>query len=417
MEKDSVYLLILLGIIPIILSSYFNIDFIYFLSIVLIDLSFFAILKIYKFTFIIPFAMIFSLKEDPYIVILSIFLSLFTYYFPKYIPSLFVPFSLGISLLHENIGLELFSIIILISIFYVLKLDSRGIIVDGIIFLIVSALLNRNGLLQYFSNIAYFYLIFGIISIIIENHSFNKLKYSKLKILLIYLPFSILLFILGIPHNYYWWNYESFIFRMNALSLGVPGLYYPQINQIIGLYPISHFLISKFNIYGIKIYYAIFSYISGIFAFLFFNRIKAKYSTIFSLIYEIMSPYYDPQIMLGYALLPLILYIITLNISNYFKYPTAMLLSSVASSFYLFPLTFIIISPFLIKNSWKVSIAILGSNLFWIIPIVISGPPSLPIIRINFIYLLVALTIFIAAYARGTGNLFFLECLAYFIFI
>jgi len=402
MERYIEYLLLTLISLPLVLSEYYNTPVKYFIVLILFLLSLLSILNLPKLSLVVPILVLPFYLTDPYVFILSIVLSLFTFYLNKYIQSIYIPLALSLLIVNLSYILIVFSIIVMIGIFYSIKLDLRGIVLSGIILLILSSLSLKYSYLSNFSNLAYFYLLFGIIGMIFENTRISRIKYTNyIKSGLLFLPFPILALIIGTPHAYYWWNVNSYAFKLSPLSLGLPGFYFPQINEVLGTYPLSHFLIYKLGNIGIYIYYFIFIYLSGIFSLFLFKKLNLSFNLFFSLIYEILSPYQDPLILIGYSLLPLVLYLTLSNVKSPIKYPLVMLTSVIGSSFYLFPLSFLILGSILDRKIWKSAIAIIFSNLFWIVPFLLTSASQLSIIKSNLFSLVIILILFITAYVES----------------
>ena len=288
--------------------------------------------------------------------------------------------ALGVSLLvfDLNAGYQVLGFIVLVGILVYLKVDLRGIVANGIFLLLIASVVAisqgiDSATVNVLSDGAYYSLFFGVLGLVLEN---ARLPRRFPRIPLLFVPYALVVLGLGIPSEYYWWSESSFVFRANPLSLWVPVIYFPQVNQILGSWPLAHVLIHL--PLGVNVYMALLTYISGVGSYVMFKKLGVRQVTLFSLVYQVLSPFPHPYLLLGYAILPFTVYLMSLNARKSVKYSAIMLTSVVGSSFPLFPVSAIAMGAFLRRKDlpW-IGVAIVGANAFWIIPYLVLGGPSL----------------------------------------
>ncbi|MEM0289807.1 MAG: hypothetical protein QXD10_07795 [Metallosphaera sp.] len=388
MDQITRYLLAALmdsivGVIP-----FFNLPFNESLGIVLLIAMIFSLIGS-DLSLTLPVALVpFTYFSHSYALLLSSALASLISYYLKELSTSFLGF-LGLSLLVLNVqaGLQVAAFSALIISLVYLKLDLRGGLITGLILIIVISLLNlkpgvSSSLVNPLSLTMFYSFLFSVLGIVVEDRKLPS-RFPRTPTALLIYPLVTL--ILGSPESYYWWSSLSFYFNQSPLSLWVPFSYFPQLNQALGTWALSHLTSHFLGAFGINVYVASLTYVSGITSFLLFKKFNSRISTILALVYQLLSPFQDPYLLLGYAVLPFLAYLTTVKVRNPIKYSAIMLSSVIGSSFVLFPVSAIVTSVLTYKREagW-ISLAILGANSFWIIPYLIFGGPVSPVISNYF---------------------------------
>ncbi|BCS91400.1 hypothetical protein [Metallosphaera javensis (ex Sakai et al. 2022)] len=320
---------------------------------------------------LIPFTLI---SHSPSFLVISSLSTALSYYLRDKATAFLL--TLGVSMLVFNLEavFQVLAFVVLLGVLVYLKVDIRGVVANGIFLLLLSAISAINQgfsseVVNTLSDGAYYSLTFGVLGLASQN---AKLPRRIPRIPLLFLPYALATLGFGIPQDYYWWNPSSFLFKANPLSLWVPDIYFPQVNQILGSWPLSHELVHLYL--GVNIYIAILTYLSGIGSYLMFKKLGVRQVSLFSLVYQVLSPFPHPYLLLGYAVLPFTAYLMNVNVRNSVKYPAVMLVSVIGSSFFLFPVTALLMGAFLGRRDLPyMGIAVIGANAFWIIPYLILG--------------------------------------------
>ncbi|BFH72182.1 hypothetical protein SJAV_01260 [Sulfurisphaera javensis] len=297
-----------------------------------------------------------------YILYSIVVSSVISYYFKEFS---YVLLPLGLDLLTFNISylVDAFIFLGLIIVYAYLKYDSRGIIASGIILLVFSAFLDS--IRVQLGNIAYFDLVFGVISTLIQSSSLRIPRKVYVPVALALYP--LLTFALPLPSSYYWWNPSSFLYK-DFLYLYIIGYGYNLRLDQAGLYFISSMLIDKFGqILGLHILIFLLYYISGLSAYLFFEKNKL----LLSFVYSLLTPIQLPEIAITYSLFPLALVIASkLDWKRYLAFSVITFLSTLV-----FPFAFTITSVFLKKRREYIIFSFFLS-LFWLIPYALIHFPN-----------------------------------------
>ncbi|MEM4024676.1 MAG: hypothetical protein QXL70_01360 [Metallosphaera sp.] len=287
--------------------------------------------------------------------------------------------------------LQVLSFLLLIGILVYLGLDLRGTIANGILFMVIASILLpsqgiQSSIIYILSDITFYSIFFGVIGLAIQGRNLPKaLKRTPL----LFLPYATVMLTIGVPSQYYWWTESSFLFKSNPLSLWVEYGYFPQLNQIFGTWPLSHFLPYPT---GVSFYMFLLTYLSGLFSYLMFKRLGVKRAALFALAYQLLSPFYDPYLLVGYAILPLTAYLMTTAMKVPIKYTTVALSSMIGSSFPLFIISAILLGYLTSKrNLLWFGLVMVGSNAFWIVPYLLLGSPHLS--STNFLSMVLILPI------------------------
>ncbi|MBB5254165.1 hypothetical protein [Sulfurisphaera ohwakuensis] len=286
--------------------------------------------------------------------------SISSFYYPS-ISYVLIPLGITLSLFESSSIVDLYVFLGLVVAYNLLKYDSRGIVASGIIFLILSPFVKP----VLFGNLAYFNLVFGVISLIMES---SQVKIPKrIKVPLTLLLFPLTTFLLPLPSSYYWWNLDSFLFK-NFLSLYILGYGYNLRIDEFPLYYASYFLISKFGqSIGLHILIFLLYFASGMSAYLFFEKNKL----LLSFIYSVLTPIFLPSLTLAYITLPLSLYLVNkLDIKRFLAFSSLTVISG-----YAFPFVFTLSSLLLNKRKEYAVFSFLFS-LFWLIPYILIGFPN-----------------------------------------
>jgi len=308
--------------------------------------------------------------------------SISSFYYPS-VSYVLIPLGITLSLFDTPSIVDLYVFLGLVVAYNLLKYDSRGIVASGIIFLIFSPFINPVLL----GNLAYFNLVFGIISLIVES-SHVKIP-NRVKAPLTLLLFPLTTFLLPLPNVYYWWSPSSFLFK-NFLSLYILGYGYNLRIDEFPLYYASNFLILKFGqIWGLHILIFLLYYASGLSAYLFFERKKL----LLSFVYSVLTPVFIPSLTLAYVTLPLSLYIANkLDVKRFLAFSGIAVVSG-----YAFPFAFTISSLFLNRRKEFPVFSFLFS-LFWLIPYLLIGFPnekfSLPSLETYIIFTVASILAF-----------------------
>lgn len=174
-------------------------------------------------------------------------------------------------------------------------------------------------------------------------------------------------------------------------------MYHPVINEILGTWLVSRISILM-GLEGARVYEFIVTFLAGTSAFWAFKG--WKYRTLLSLVYQVATPFWDPSLSWGFAFLPLLIALANSNLRPYLRYPALMLASVSGSSFFLLPATATIASGWIRKERLYVVLAVIGANMFWIVPYAVLGGPSLGQVELT-LPLLVALTVAVVASTSG----------------
>ncbi|QIW23739.1 hypothetical protein EWF20_05920 [Sulfolobus sp. S-194] len=308
--------------------------------------------------------------------------SISSFYYPS-ISYVLMPLGITLSLLEAPSIVDLYVFLGLVVAYNLLKYDSRGIVASGIVFLIFSPFVKP----VLFGNLAYFNLVFGVISLLVES---SQVKIPKrIKIPLTLLLFPLTTFLLPLPNSYYWWNLDSFLYK-NFLSLYIIGYGYNLRIDEFPLYYASYFLISKFGeIVGLHILIFLLYFASGMSAYLLFEKNKL----LLSFIYSVLTPIFLPFLTLAYITLPLSLYLANkLDVKRFLAFSGLTVISG-----YAFPFAFTLSSMLLNKRKEYAVFSFLFS-LFWLIPYILIGFPNekfpLPSLEVYILFTIASILAF-----------------------
>ncbi|QKQ99447.1 hypothetical protein GWK48_02705 [Metallosphaera tengchongensis] len=359
-------------------SSFLDLGNLKLFAIISLVLALYSILPMREFTFTAPVSLVPSLLlgGSPTPLVLASVLSVLSYYLREHSTSFLLALSLSLALVNSGDVLQVLGFLVLTASVLYLKLDLRGVVVNGVLLLTLAALfysISQPSLMSQFSNVAYFSLLFGVLGVAVERTSLPK-RFPRIPML--FVPYALLSLTVGLPQAYYWWDPKSLFFRTSPLSLWAPLKYFPQLNGLAGSWPLSH-LTLRLGVLGVDAYIAVLVYVAGLASFLMFTGLKMKYAPLFSLIYQVLSPFDHPYLLLGYSILPLTVWLMNSNSRAYLKYPAIMVTSVIGSSYFLFPLQASLLGGVTSRRGigWAV-VGMIGANLFWIVPYTLLGSPS-----------------------------------------
>jgi len=297
-----------------------------------------------------------------YILFTVAIASLTSFYYTSF-SHVLIPAGISLFLLDAPYVVDFYVFLGLVVAYKLMKYDSRGIVASGIIYLVFSAFISKYEIPL--SDLAYFNLVFGVVSMLVEQSTVKIPR--KVYVPLVLALFPISTFILPLPNAYYWWSPNSFLFS-NFLSLYILGYGYNlHIDQFV-LYYISSFLVNKLGqIIALHVIVFLFYFVSGLTSYLFFDRNKL----LFSFIYSVLTPVQIPSLALTYSLLPLGLVIATkIDIKRFLAFSAVTI-----SAGYVFPFAFAILS-FLLNKRKEYAIFSFLLSLSWLIPYVLVGFPN-----------------------------------------
>lgn len=377
MDKILRYLMAILIDIIVGSSPFFNLSFYDTVAILLFGSAVYSLI-LNDLSILLPISLIpYTLLSHSYApLIISSLSTALTYYLKDRATAFLLTLGISMSVFNFQAVYQVLAFVILIGLLVYLKVDIRGVIANGIFLLLIASIVAVNqglssSVVNTLSDGAYYSLAFGVFGLVIENASLPK----KLpRIPLLFLPYALATLGFGTPPEYYWWSPNSFYFKVNPLSLWVPITYFPQVNQVLGSWPLSHVL-EHFRL-GVDLYLLILTYLAGAGSYLMFKRLKVRQAPLFSLVYQLLSPFPHPYLLLGYAVLPFTVYLMSTNLRNVMRYPAIMLSSAIGSSFVLFPISAILMGAFLRRRDLSlIAVAMVGANAFWIIPYLMLGGP------------------------------------------
>lgn len=188
-------------------------------------------------------------------------------------------------------------------------------------------------------------------------------------------------------------NPHSFYFSSNPFSLWLVSGYFPQVNTILGTWPLSHLL-------SVRLYIALLALLSGEASYFLFKRLGIPKPWLPALVYQLLSPFPYPYLLLGYSVLPVTGLLLTLKVRNEIKYPAIMVSSMIGSSF-----PFFLISAGLLsvreKNFPWLILGMVGANAFWLLPYLIFGFPTESVEITSSFALLIPVLVLLAKFERG----------------
>ena len=321
---------------------------------------------------------------SPYVLLIVSIASLTSFYYSSF-SYVLIPAGLSLFLLNLPYVADFYTFLGLVVAYKLMKYDSRGIVASGIILLVFSAFISKYEIPL--SDLAYFNLVFGVISMIVEQSTVRIPRKVYVPLVLALFPLST--FILPLPSSYYWWNPNSFLFS-NFLSLYILGYGYNlHIDEFV-LYYISSLLIDKLGqIIALHIIVFLLYYVSALTSYLFFDKNKL----LFSFIYSVLTPVQIPSLALAYSLMPLALFIATkIDVKRFLTFSAITI-----SAGYVFPFAFTILSSLLNRRKEYVIFSFLLS-LFWLIPYLLIGFPNesypFPFLEIYVIFTLASVLSF-----------------------
>ncbi|AAK40816.1 Hypothetical protein SSO0496 [Saccharolobus solfataricus P2] len=290
----------------------------------------------------------------------------------KWIYSILITLAPG--LIINNLYLLLIVLALLIPLLIKLGGEPRAIIISGILYLIYSGIIfpNNEALANQISQISYFYLMFGIIGIIVEDKRITRITLRKILPYLSFIPASFASIMLGYPSDssFIYWSASSFYFS----HLYLPWIYeigYNSNQHLIASWFLAYLLtlIIKNPLITAEVFLGIFTFLSGLISYYVFKRLNLKYPLLFSLLYQIniFNPIISHSIsVFSYAFLPLVLFFAY----NKNKVLYSILTLTAASSIPIFISTLVI--PLVYRRYYFLLYA-LGVNAFWLIPFLIFG--------------------------------------------
>ena len=321
---------------------------------------------------------------SPYLLLVISIASLASFYYSSF-SYVLIPAGISLFLLNLPYVVDFYTFLGLLVAYKLMKYDSRGIIASGIILLVFSAFISKYEIPL--SDLAYFNLVFGVISMIVEQSTVKIPRRVYVPLVLALFPLST--FILPLPSSYYWWNPNSFLFS-HFLSLYILGYGYNlHIDEFI-LYYISSFLIGKLGqLIALHVIIFLLYYTSALTSYLFFDRNKL----LFSFIYSVLTPVQIPSLALAYSLMPLALFIATkVDVKRFLTFSAITI-----SAGYVFPFAFTILS-FLLNRRKEYAIFSFLLSLFWLIPYLLIGFPNegypFPLLEIYIIFTLASVLSF-----------------------
>ncbi|WP_338600734.1 hypothetical protein V6M85_12545 [Sulfolobus tengchongensis] len=288
----------------------------------------------------------------------------------KWIYSILLALSPGFII--TNFYLLIVVLVLLIPVLIKINGEVRALIVSGIVYLLYSSIIftHSSQLADQISQISYFYLIFGVIGVIVENKWMHiKMRNSAKTILkyLAFVPASFLSIMFGYPINspFIYWSNHSLYFTYLYLPW-IYGIGYNSNQHLIASWVFAYLLslVIRNPLMTATVFLWIFTFLSGVFSYIVFKRLNLKYPLLFSIIYQLNI--FDPVIyhsisIFAYAFLPLTL----LFIHNRNKLVYTILTLATASSLPIFISSLIL--P-IIYRKYEYLLYALGINAFWIIP-------------------------------------------------
>ncbi|MEM4082965.1 MAG: hypothetical protein QXD91_04430 [Saccharolobus sp.] len=269
----------------------------------------------------------------------------------------------GLMLMNNYIFL---SIVLLLLIPLLVKIgEVRSILLAGVLYLVSSSVLYiiYPSAVTPISTISYFYLVVGVIGILVEN----KRVRSRFIKYLTFFPATLVAIMFGFTYNssFFYWTANSLYFNYLYLpwiyGIGYNSNQHFLVGWLVG-YIIS--LIAKSPLITAEVFLGIFVFLSGVISFLVFTKLGLKYPLLLSLIYQfnVFNPaiHYSPEIF-AYAFLPLALFFVERNKGLLYSITTL----ATATSLPIF-LTSIIIPA--INRKYNFLAYSLGLNAFWLIP-------------------------------------------------
>lgn len=270
--------------------------------------------------------------------------------------------------------------------------EIRAIILSGIIYLITSGILFT--LYQQFfvqlSTASYYYLLLGVIGVIIENKRINPIITKKFLIYFSFIPASLAAIMLGIPKNsqFLYWSINSFYFTHLYLPW-ILGLGYNINQHLLSEWIFAYLLILllKNTLIASQVFLGIFTFLAGFVSYYVFKKLDLRYPLLLALLYQfnIFDPIINYSISIfSYAFLPLVILFAYNNkriLYSILTFVTATSLPIFLSS---------IIVPFIYRK-YILPVYALGVNAFWLIPYLFFGITHLSLHQIPELYVLLAM--------------------------
>ncbi|WP_054836878.1 hypothetical protein [Metallosphaera hakonensis] len=329
----------------------------------------------------------FSVTSGSYLLlVVSGLISIAPYYLERKVTSFLL--TMGFSLVFLDYTTYLIvPFLVLVPTLVYLKVEVRGFFGTFFVFLISAAVFFNQALSDQLSSVAYYSLLFGVIGVILEN------RRVRLRAPLLFVPYALGSLLFPTPLEYYWWNPHSFYFSSNPFSLWLVSGYFPQVNTILGTWPLSHLL-------SVRLYIALLALLSGEASYFLFKRLGIPKPWLPALVYQLLSPFPYPYLLLGYSVLPVTGLLLTLKVRNEIKYPAIMVSSMIGSSF-----PFFLISAGLLsvreKNFPWLILGMVGANAFWLLPYLIFGFPTESVEITSSFALLIPVLVLLAKFERG----------------
>ena len=378
---DRIGYAVLAAILDVVLgvSSLLHLPLLDLLALISFVSALYSFLPMRELTFTVPVSLVPSLllSGSPAPLILASVLSVLSYYLREHVTSFLLVLSLSLAVMNSGALIQTLGYLVLTASLLYLRADLRGVVGNGILFLILAAFFftsSQSSLVNQLSDVSFYSLFFGVFGMAVEGRTLpRRLPRAPL----LFVPYALLTLTLGIPEAYYWWTSKSFFFRVDPLSLWVPLRYFPQVNEVAGSWPLSHLTVRLGEI-GVDLYIAILVYVSGMTSYLMFRGLRVRYPSLLALVYQLLSPFDHPYLLFGYSVLPLTLWLMNSDVRAYLKYPAVMVTSVLGSSYFLFPLQASLLGGVTSRRGvgWAV-LAMIGANLFWIVPYSLLGTPSL----------------------------------------
>jgi len=366
----------------------------YEISYLLVNAISFGVLDLRKYCYLITLAALPFLH--PYVILAAAIASLGAYYLGTRAVDFITPVAIYFALYNAAVELQLFALLILVGCLLYFQKDVRGLMGGGVALIVGAAVafsIGLSTLSNQLSDLAFLSLLLGVVGVGLEGRSRSqRIKYLSL------LVFPSVVAYIGPSLSYYFWTPNSLYFRADPLSLWVPAVYHPVLNQLMGTWLVSR--LSLFLGYlGARIYIFITTLISGLTSYYAFR--SWRNGLLFVLAYQLSSPFFAPELAWGFALLPLVVGLANSKLRPWARYPLMMLASVSGSSFYLFPASLTASLRWVKGERIQVFLALLGANFFWILPYVIWGGPSLTPLQITYPLLFTLAVIAFAASVQG----------------
>jgi len=302
----------------------------YEISYLLVNAISFGVLDLRKYCYLITLAALPFLH--PYVILAAAIASLGAYYLGTRAVDFITPVAIYFALYNAAVELQLFALLILVGCLLYFQKDVRGLMGGGVALIVGAAVafsIGLSTLSNQLSDLAFLSLLLGVVGVGLEGRSRSqRIKYLSL------LVFPSVVAYIGPSLSYYFWTPNSLYFRADPLSLWVPAVYHPVLNQLMGTWLVSR--LSLFLGYlGARIYIFITTLISGLTSYYAFR--SWRNGLLFVLAYQLSSPFFAPELAWGFALLPLVVGLANSKLRPWARYPLMMLASVSGSSFYLFP--------------------------------------------------------------------------------